>query len=60
MVPCQLRLMGYGCASAMEKSRTRKVGDRMAHWQPTDISIKCICRHLKAITFTTDLVYNLA
>ena len=51
MAPCQLRLMGYGCASAMEKSRTRKFGDRMAHChnrpQPTDgdYSIKCIHWH---------------
>jgi len=51
MAPCQLRLMGYGCASAMEKSRTRKFGDRMAHChnrpQPTDgdCSIKCIHWH---------------
>lgn len=29
--PCQLSMIGYSCASVMEKSRTRKFGERIAH-----------------------------
>ncbi len=38
MAACQLRMMGYGWQSVMEKSRTLNVGDRMAHCraQPRD------------------------